>query len=178
MIDLRVDAEGLQRAARDLGVTDVLVRQAMRSAVSKMARWARTRSARELGKGLAVPQKVLRPRVKVRRLRRTASRMESAVWYGLNPVALIRLGARQTKVGVSARGGRSTAGAFIAQARGGRQQVFKRKGRERLPITMQAADIEDRASDYLKHDLVESHAFEQQFRRVFEHEIEWRMRRR
>ncbi len=178
MIDLQVDTAGLQRAARELGATDALVRQAMRSTVGKMTRWTRTRSARELSKSLVVQQKVLRPRIRARRLRHTARGMEAAVWYGLNPVALIRLGARQTKAGVSARGGRRVAGAFIAQARGGRQQVFRRKGRARLPIAVQAADIEARAADYLEHDLVDSRAFEQQFRRVFEHEIQWRMRRR
>lgn len=178
MIELQVDAAGLQQAAREMGATGAQVQQALRSTVGKMTRWARTRSVRDLGKGLVVPQKVLRPRVKARRLQRTARGAEAGVWYGLNPVALIRLGARQTRTGVSARGGRKVQGAFIARARGGGPQVFKRKGRERLPIAMQAADIEARAADYIQDDLAESRAFEQQFRRVFEHEIQWRMRKR
>ena len=119
MIELQVDAVGLQQAARELGATGAQVQQALRSTVGKMTRWARMRSVRDLGKGLVVPQKVLHPRVKARRLRRTARGAESGVWYGLNPVALIRLGARQTRTGVSARGGRKVDGAFIARARGG-----------------------------------------------------------
>lgn len=178
MIDLKIETDGLQRAARALGATDALVRQAMRSAVGKITRWTRTRSARELSKRLAVQQKVLRPRIRTRRLRRTARGMEAGVWYGLNPVALIRLGARQTQTGVSARGRRRVEGAFIARASGGGQQVFKRKGRARLPIAVQVADIEARAADYLEHDLVDSRDVELQFRRVFEHEIQWRMRKR
>lgn len=178
MIALEIDAAGLQQAAHALGATGAQVQQAMRSTLGKMSRWARTRSARELSAGLAVPQKVLRPRIKVRGLRRTARGAETGIWYGLNPVALIRLGARQTRTGVSARGGRRVDGAFIAQARGGKQQVFRRKGRERLPIAVQTAAIEEKAADYLQHDLAESRAFEQQFRRVFEHELQWRMRKR
>ena len=111
-------------------------------------------------------------------MRRTARGAEAGVWYGLNPVALIRLGARQTSTGVSARGGRKVDGAFIARARGGGAQVFKRKGRERLPIVVQAADIEARATDYIQDDLAGARAFEQQFHRVFEHEIQWQMRKR
>ena len=113
MIDLHIDKAGLQRAAQELGATDAQVLQAMRSTISKMARWARSRSVRELAGGLVVPQKILRPRIKAQRLRRTATGAEAGVWYGLNPVALIRLGARRTRAGVSAKGGRHIEGAFI-----------------------------------------------------------------
>lgn len=37
--------------------------------------------------------------------------------------------------------------------------------------------MEARATNYIQDDLAESRAFEQQFRRVFEHEIQWRMRK-
>ena len=113
MIDLHIDKAGLQRAAQELGATDAQVLQAVRSTISKMARWARSRSVRELAGGLVVPQEILRPRIKAQRLRRTATGAEAGVWYGLNPVALIRLGARRTRAGVSAKGGRHIEGAFI-----------------------------------------------------------------
>ena len=113
MIDLHIDKAGLQRAAQELGATDAQVLQAVCSTISKMARWARSRSVRELAGGLVVPQKILRPRIKAQRLRRTATGAEAGVWYGLNPVALIRLGARRTRAGVSAKGGRHIEGAFI-----------------------------------------------------------------
>lgn len=51
MIELEVDAAGLQQAARELGATGAQVQQALRSTVGKMTRWARTRSVRDLGKG-------------------------------------------------------------------------------------------------------------------------------
>ncbi|MFC2523629.1 MAG: phage tail protein [Lautropia mirabilis] len=69
-------------------------------------------------------------------------------------------------------------GASIAQARRGKRQVFRRKGRARLPIAVQTARIEAQATDYLENDLSGSRDFEQQFRQVFEHELTWRMRRR
>ena len=173
MVDLHSDKAGLQRAAQELGATDAQVLQAVRSTISNMARWARSRSVRELAGGLVVPQEILRPRIKAQRLQRTATGAEAGVWYGLNPVALIRLGARRTRAGVSAKGG-----AFIAQARRGKRQVFRRKGRARLPIAVQTARIEAQTTDYLENDLSESRDFEQQFRQVFEHELTWRMRRR
>ena len=57
MIELQVDAAGLQQAAREMGATGAQVQQALRSTVGKMTRWARTRSVRDLSKGLVVPQK-------------------------------------------------------------------------------------------------------------------------
>ena len=113
MVDLHSDKAGLQRAAQELGATDAQVLQAVRSTISNMARWARSRSVRELAGGLVVPQEILRPRIKAQRLRRTATGAEADVWYGLNPVALIRLGAGRTRAGVSAKGGRHIEGAFI-----------------------------------------------------------------
>ena len=86
-------------------------------------------------------------------------------------MALIRLGARRTRAGVSAKGGRHIEGAFIAQARRGKRQVFRRKGRARLPIAVQTARIEAQTTDYLENDLSGSRDFEQQFRQVFEHEL-------
>lgn len=117
MIDLHIDKAGLQRAAQELGATDAQVLQAVRSTISKMARWARSRSVRELAGGLVVPQKILRPRIKAQRLRRTATGAEADVWYGLNPVALIRLGARRTRAGVSAKGGRHIEGPSLRSPR-------------------------------------------------------------
>ncbi len=78
MIDLHIDKAGLQRAAQELGVTDTQVLQAVRSTISKMARWARSRSVRELAGGLVIPQKILRPRIKAQRLRRTATGLRQA----------------------------------------------------------------------------------------------------
>ena len=118
MIDLHIDKAGLQRAAQELGATDAQVLQAVRSTISNMARWARSRSVRELAGGLVVPQEILRPRIKAQRLRRTATGAEAGVWYGLNPVALIRLGARRTRAGVSAKGGRHIEGPSLPRLAG------------------------------------------------------------
>lgn len=178
MIEIRIDPREIEAAARHMAETPALVQAALRSTVSKMTRWARTRSVRELSSKLAIQQKVLRPRVKARKLRRTASGSETGIWYGLNPVALIRLDARKSGRGVSARGGRRVEGAFIAQGKGGHRQVFKRAGRARLPIKTQTAEIEKVSTDFVQDDLAQSHAFRQRFLQVFEHELEWRTRRR
>ncbi len=55
------------------------------------------------------------------------------------PLSLIHFGARQTRKGVSVkvrkdRGRRVIKGAFVAPDKGGHFRVFKRKGKERLPI--------------------------------------------
>lgn len=177
MISLQIDTSGMQRAAAQLDASTAQINAAMRSTLGKMARWSRTQSLRQLSSRLAIQQKLLRPRLKAGKVKRSARGAQVALWYGLNPVALIHLGARQTRQGVRARGGRQVDGAFIAQARNGKRQVFKRKGRARLPIAVQAAAIEEKASNYIEKDLADSRAFEQRFLKTFEHELQWRMRK-
>lgn len=176
LIELDLEAQGVDQVIRDLQATEGQVRLALASTLRKMASWMRTRSVRGLSDHLQVQQKVLRRRLKSFRLRRSADGASIMVWYGLNPIALVNLGARQTRVGVTA-GKHQRPGAFIAQTRNGKRHVFKRAGRARLPIKTQVLDIADRAQTYIEDNVAGDVAFEQQFQKTFEHELRWRMQK-
>ncbi len=177
MIDLQIDTESLRQVALDLAATDAQAKQALNSTLGKMAGWLRSKSVKGLSQHLAVQQKVIRRRLKSFRLQRRADGSEVTVWYGLDPIALIYLQARQGKDGVKAYGGRFVKSAFIAPGRNDSRQVFKRRGKARLPIDKQRADIEDKSTTYIEDQLLGTSEFEARFFKTFEHELQWRMRK-
>lgn len=174
MIDLEIDAKSLERIATDLVATEAQAQKALNSALGKMAVWLRGRSVKELSPALQIQQKVLRRRLKTFRLRRSANGSEITVWYGLDPIALVYLQAKQNKQGVRAYGGRFVKSAFIAKGRNDNRQVFKRRGAARLPLDKQVADIDDKANTYIEDRLLGTAEFEAQFYKIFEHELQWR----
>ncbi len=102
------------------------------------------------------------------------------VWFGLRAIPFIRLRPRlypskRKPTGVRAEGGRVEDGAFLATI-GGRTQIFKREGKERFPLRVVVADIEDEATTYIEDELVGTAAFDAQFFRFLEHELKWRTR--
>lgn len=173
MIDIEVDAEGLQQITLELAATEAQAVKALQSTLNKMAAWLRSKSVKGLSERLLLPQKVTRRRLKSFRLSRKSDGGSITVWYGLNPVALIYLNASQNRAGVSAIGGRFVKSGFIARAGGGRQ-VFKRRGKSRLPIDKQVADIQDKATTFIEDDLIGTPEFEARFFLVFERELKWR----
>ncbi|AWM89121.1 hypothetical protein C4E04_11925 [Microvirga sp. 17 mud 1-3] len=175
MIELDLEAQGIQSAILDLQATEAQVAKALNSTLGKMAAWMRSRSVKGLSSELQVQQKIIRRRLKSFRMKRTADGSSITVWYGLDPIALIYLGARQTKQGVVA-GKHKVDGAFIRTGRNGSRQVFKRRGAARLPLDKQRLDIEDKANTYLEDKVIGDVAFETQFQKTFEHELQWRTR--
>lgn len=170
VIELDVEAIGIDQTINDLGATEAQVKAALKSTLTKMASWLRTRSVRGLSKALEVQQKVLRRRLKTFRAVLSTDGGSITVWYGLNPISLISLGARQTRRGVTA-GRHKRPGAFIAKG-----QVFKRKGKSRLPLVKQELDIKDKSETYIEDNVLGDIEFERQFFTVFERELRWRTR--
>jgi hypothetical protein len=174
MIDINIDARQLERVVVDLAATEVEVRKALNSTLRRMAAWVRTRSARGLSGELAIQQKIVRRRIKSARLQRQGDGASVKVWYGLNPISLIWLNPRQSGAGVKAAGGRFVDSGFIANGKRGGRQVFKRKGKARLPIEKQRAEIEPKAAGFLESRVLKAAEFEAQFFKTFEHELKWR----
>lgn len=172
--DIRIDTHQLNRLVSDLAVTERQAQQALSSTLAKMTAWLRGQSSKGLAKAARIPLRVVRRRMKTFRLSRSASGSSVTLWYGLNPVGVIYLQAKQNKSGVRASGGRSYPSAFIKTIKGARQ-VFKRRGTKRLPIDKQEAAIEAEANRYFDGDLLGSGEFEERFFRIFEHELQWRM---
>lgn len=175
-MELRIDAPALGTIATELGGTADQVEAALRSTLAKMASWLRALSVRGLARELQIGVKVMRRRLKAFRLRKSADGASIAVWYGLDPVAMVHLGARQTRAGVTA-GKHKRAGAFIA-GKGEGRQVFKRRSAARLPIDKQTVDIQDKAQAWLEDEAIGGAAFERKFIATFEHELKWRTRAR
>jgi hypothetical protein len=178
MLNLEVDSGQLQRLVDDLTATEKQAEKALGSTVTRMATWLRTKSLRGLSAELSIQQKIIRRRLKQFKVRRSAGSAEITVWYGLDPIAMIYLGARKAAGGVRASGGRFVDGGFIANGRNGSRQVFKRRGRARLPLDKQNADIKDKADTYIEDNLLGSAEFEAQFFKVFERELKWRTQTR
>lgn len=176
LIDLQIEPENLQGVVLELAATEAQAEKALNTTLVKMASWLRSKSVKGLSKELAIQQKVLRRRLKSFRLKRRSGGSEITVWYGLDPIALIYLQARKNKQGVKAYGGRFVQSAFIASGRNGKSQVFKRRGKERLPVDKQRAEIEDKANTFIEDQLVGTEEFEARFFKTFEHELQWRTR--
>ena len=174
LVNLDIDAQSLQGVVLDLAATEQQAEKALNSTLVKMAGWLRSKSVKGLSQKLTIQQKVIRRRLKSFRLQRRAGGSSITVWYGLDPIALIYLQAKQGRAGVRAYGGRFVQSAFIANGQNGNRQVFKRRGKARLPIDKQRADIEDKANTYIEDDLVGTAEFEARFFKTFEHELQWR----
>lgn len=177
MISIQIDTKDMERAVAELAATPVQLERALRSTLRKMAAWARTRSVKGLSDTLKIQQKVIRRRLRRIKAKNTPGGVEVSIWYGLNPLALIHLQARETSTGVRASGGRFAKSAFKATAKNGKEQVFKRRGAARLPLEKQTTDIQDQAEKFLDGGLLRSAAFETQFYKTLDHELRWQTRK-
>lgn len=176
-LSVDIDGESLNALAYSFGATEDQAEAALRSTYAKMGRWLRTRAMRGLSSKLRIQQKILRSRVKTFRLQGgIISGGEGAkVWFGLKSISLMRLNAREFGKGVRADGGRFIEGAFIAKV-GGKLQVLKRRGADRLPVDVQMANISEPSIVYIEDELVGSAEFDRQFFKFLEHELKWRTR--
>lgn len=176
-LDVDFDHRSLTALVNAFGATEAQFEAAMRSTYGKMGRWLRTRGVRELSSLLKIKQKILRGRIKAFGLQGgIGNRTHAAgakVWFGLRPISLMRLNARQVPGGVRADGGRFIPHAFIATIHG-RPQVMRRVGTSRLPIEAVQADIDEPALVYVEDNLIGTTEFDSQFFRFLEHELKWR----
>lgn len=181
MIELRIEPRELENTIQTIGAMDQQVKKALRSTVTKMARWIRVRAGRVIRKETMLKQEHLRRRLKSMKVKISQDGATGGVWIGLNEIDLSRLNPEQDGFGVSAGPpGRSQSyeGAFMGprpgvkatKLRGG---VFVRRGRKRLPLERVGMPIKSEAEKALESDVFDG--FEQQFYKVFEHELQWRM---
>jgi hypothetical protein len=100
-------------------------------ALRKVAQWLRTHSSREIARELGITQSPIRHRYQIHS---RATVREVKLWVGLQPIAVHYLGEpRQNSTGVRV-GHRQYDDAFISPMKSGKRLVWRRKGRERLPI--------------------------------------------
>jgi hypothetical protein len=179
MIELKIDAMRLDTLVIESNGTPEQVRKALRSTVSKLSTWLRTRATRAMSAELQVKQKVLRFRLKNIKLKQAPNGSAGGIWLGLNDLDFIHLGgATQDAQGVNFRG-REFSKAFMGPRPGTvssklKGRAFKRKGASRLPIEKVGLPIQDQANKALESEVMEWAAFETQFFKVLEHELKWR----
>lgn len=123
-----------------IDATHQQLEKAVGRALRKTGAWLRTHSVRELGRELGIKQSPLRARFK---LYPTIRDGQVKVWVGLKPISVHYLGSpRQTPTGVRVAR-RDYEGAFVDPMRTRHTMVWRRKGRERLPIERVALELGD-----------------------------------
>ncbi|EKN01118.1 MULTISPECIES: prophage LambdaW5, minor tail protein Z-like protein [unclassified Acidocella] len=173
-LNIEFDTQQIDAMALDVNATLPQVEAALASALRRMALYLKAASVKGLSHELDVQQKVIRRRLSTFRLSRSRSAPEIKLWYGLNPLSMEQLGTpKQTAQGVRV-GKHFIAHAFLARDKTGRQRVFLRKGKARLPIEKQVLDIADDAERWIEDKLFEGVDFETKFFQLFEHELRWR----
>lgn len=161
----------LKFAVDGWGQVDMAVGQAAKKldlaaarALRKTAQWLRTHSTREISKALRIAQSPIRHRFDV--FSQSTAR-EVKLWVGLRPLSVHYLGTpKQTPTGVSV-GHRSYDDAFISPMKTKHLLVWRRKGRERLPLEKVTEDWESEGVTALER--WEKRA-EQRFIELFEQE--------
>lgn len=175
MIDIQIDAAGLDRIALDLAATEKEVSRALNSTLSKIGRWLRGRAVSGLSKELGIKREILRQRrLKMRPIIKSAKGGHISIFFGLDPISYVYLGTPvKTARGVQI-GKHYIEGGFVAKAPNGKLMVFKREGRTRLPIKKQSLDVKDKADTFIQDSLLVEAEFFERFFLIFEHELKWR----
>ena len=140
--EMKIDLSDETDVSSAIAATTEQLERAAQRAMTKTAQWLRTHSLRELGQELGVKQEPLRKRFKVFPQR---GKGEVRFWVGLDPIGVHRLGNPEvTATGVKVKR-RDYDGAFIAPMKSSEKLVFRRKGKERLPLEKVEQDINDEA---------------------------------
>lgn len=153
---------------------------ALFTASKKLAQWARAEAVRHLKTETDLPPTLLRTRIKS--YKRGKKRM--SIFFGLRPVPVGALNPRQTRAGVSARGGMRIKKAFVVPM-DEFQAVFKRRsGEYHMVHTAGGVEVWREKLDYQRlyfagdaFDVIHSHIkpqLEAKFHTFLEHELKWR----
>lgn len=149
-VDLTIDASEVGHLGRSISrLPNEIKAKAMSRAMRRMGQRARTEYVRYSSKRLSVPPSLIRQVVREAMRAADIELMVRSPW-----IPLSRLGARQTRTGVSVRLRGSYRSAFIAKMANGHSGVMKRSGKSRLPIhelygPNPAHDITNNGDDYL-----------------------------
>lgn len=126
-----------------LGLLRKDIKAALVTAMRQTMKWGEREGAKQFASKTGVPYRVMRQRLRVKYRYQSigGEYPEGRVWFGLNPVSLIYLGAKATKKsGVTSRFGKHPDG-FQSSKMGG--HFFKRRGISRLPIDRLEYGIEE-----------------------------------
>lgn len=170
---VQIDGGQLDAIAKELAGTEEEINLALKRAINRTVTWMKTRARRALSKGLKIPSRVIQARLKHSMYKPETGL--ARVWLGLNPISAGRLKPRKTKKGIAISSGDTYQNSFIATGRNGNRHVYRREGKERVPIESVYKDIQ------AGHEIFEDQVFEgwESFLyKRFEHELKWQSRKK
>lgn len=154
MINYDIEWSQLIDVAKELQASVPQFKAAVSRACNRTAATLRKMSSKGLKDELQLrTAAAIRKRLKSIKLRANMQGMQ--LWYGLNdmPVSSFKGRPRQTSDGAQFRNTKF-AGAFVAKSGvKGKQTVFKRRGKQRLPIVEQLLPIKDQADIYIEDEI-------------------------
>lgn len=156
MIHFDIDARGLREVADEIGATDKQVKFALGKALRRTEASLRKLSSKGLTKELQLrTAQALRNRLKSIKLRSTGSGGEIGLWYGLNPLPVSSFKGRPTEDPSGAfMGEYFFKDGFVARSKfKGRNTIFKRQGKQRLPIVEESITIQDPAVVFIEDEI-------------------------
>lgn len=143
-LDVSDQAEEIQAL---VDTTSKQLAVAVHRAMIKAATWLKTHSIRELGAELGVKQEPLKQRFNIYPKK---SAGEVRLWIGLEPIGVHRLGnPKVSREGVRVNS-KEYEDAFIAPMKSKHALVFRRRGKERLPIDLVDEDIDKQAVEVIE----------------------------
>lgn len=155
MLSVDIDESRLTAVAREFSASEEQIRFAFNRALRRTAGTIRKLTVSGLRTELGLRNaKLLRRRIKMIQ-RRGANRMSMKLWVGSNPVSYSHFKGRVKKTPTGVQVGSDVIhGAFLSSANGAsRKQIFKRRGRARLPIDAQKKDIHDQVVIFLESNV-------------------------
>jgi Prophage minor tail protein Z (GPZ) len=139
-VQIDINTAGMDTLVRRFKALPKQAERAEKRAISKTTTKARSELVKDVARQNDITQKVIRQFRSVRKISR--SRLTGIAWLGYKPIKASYVGRpRQTKRGARVRRF-FFEGAFVATMPTGHVGVFKRKGKERLPIAEQVIELQ------------------------------------
>jgi hypothetical protein len=179
MLHFDVDLSQFETLIKDLQASNTQIRFAMYAALGRTATTLRTMSARGLRDELQLRTvSLLRKRLKKIRLRLKSGPDDVGIqlWYGLNdmPASWFKGRAKKTATGAEKRG-QNIEGGFVSKSEfKGRETIFKRRGKRRLPIVEQNLEVQDAGIVFIEDEIFDK--TEEVFWKYFERELKARVK--
>jgi hypothetical protein len=154
MLSFDIESIDLQRIGEQLGATPKQVRNALGRALRRTEASLRRLSSKGLSEELQL-RTVTALRKRLRSIKVKSKDGQVGLWYGLNPLPVSSFKGRPTQEdGGSWFGEYYFKDSFVARSNyKGRNSIFMRKGKQRLPIIEQGITISDRAIVFIEDEI-------------------------
>ena len=168
--DIQQQVQSLNRKIHRLATTET--QRATSSALNKTAAKIKTQVIRPVAKETRVQAKYVRKRVYIRRSKARTQYVRITAYR--RDITLQSINPRQLKKGFSGAG-RRYPDAFRAKGRNGKQQIFQRKGKARLPVDVVRIPIAATVDRVVPK--VAERLLRQEYPRLLRRDLEYRAKR-